>query len=121
MSPASKIVIAISACVISFAVGVFVGYYEAGGDPYAELLGDENDPLTCPSPGDVLNDEVFSAGCVDEGSTTVRFLSKWDCDDGRMLLSEDRMYGFTGETIVASEDTSRDPAYAEAYRECVGS
>ncbi len=111
-------VLAGSACVISFGIGVFVGYSEAGGDLYAAFLG--RDVASCPRPGDILTDKVLTHGCINPGATTVRFLPVWSCADGRKLLSEERMFGFSGARVVASEDTAKDPDYTEAYRECIG-
>jgi hypothetical protein len=117
MGRTPKVIVAVSACVICFGIGVFVGYSEAGGDLRAEFFGHDHAP--CPRPGDILTDKVLTEGCVDGGSNSVQFLPTWTCTDGRKLLSDDRMFGFSGKRIIASDDTSADPAYAKAYRECV--
>jgi hypothetical protein len=117
MGRTNKVIVAVSACVICFGGGVFFGYIEAGGDLRAEFLG--HDPAPCPGPGDILTDEVLTQGCLNRGSNSVQFLPTWTCTDGRKLLSDDRMFGFSGERIIASDDTSADPAYAKAYRTCI--
>lgn len=124
MNTTNKVIMAISATVISFSAGVFIGNAEGGGDPYAAFFGrndrTSNDRLPCPGPGDILTEDVLTQGCVEEGSATVRFLATWPCRDGRRLLSETRMYGFPGSPIIASDDTAADPDYAAAYSECLG-
>jgi len=117
MGRTNKVIVAVSACVICFGVGFFVGYSEADGDLRAGFLGP--DPTPCPRPGDLLTDKVLTQGCLDQGTHSVRFMPTWTCTDGRRLLSDDRMFGFSGERIIASDDTSSDPAYAKAYRECI--
>ena len=119
MGRTHKVIVAVSACVICFGVGVFVGFSEAGGDLRAEFFG--QDHARCPRPGEILTDRVLTEGCIDSGSDSVEFLPTWTCRDGRKLLSDERMFGFSGERIRASDDTSADPAYAKAYRECVPS
>jgi hypothetical protein len=119
MGRANKVVVAVSACVICFGIGFFVGYSEAGGDLRDQFLGRDLPP--CPRPGDMLTDNVLAQGCRSSGSDSVQFLPTWTCTDGRKLLSDDRMFGFSGERIIASDDTADDPAYAKAYRECIPS
>ena len=113
MGRTNRVIVAVSACAICFGIGVFLGYSEAGGDLRAEFFG--HDPAPCPRPGDMLTDQVLTEGCVDRGSKSVQFLPTWTCTDGRKLLSEDRMFGFSGERIMTSDDTSADPAYARAH------
>jgi len=117
MGPTHRVIVAVSACVICFAVGVSVGFSEAGGDLRAAFFGQNHAP--CPRPGDILTDKVLTQGCLDSGSGSVEFLPTWTCTDGRKLLSDERMFGFSGERIKASDDTSADPAYAKAYRDCI--
>src|SRR5215475_4966728 len=118
MHKAHKVVIAASSAVILLCLGAVVGYAQAGGDLVAAFRGASRP--TCPGPGVILTADVLAHGCTDPATSQLRLLPSWPCSDGRRLLGENRLYGFTGTAAVASTDTALDPGYAHAYQQCLG-
>ncbi|MET8150183.1 hypothetical protein ACIBSW_24180 [Actinoplanes sp. NPDC049668] len=76
-------------------------------------------------PGKVVDEGKAQAGCAGPGGQ-VRYVSAFECTDGRRLYQVDATtgasagYGFGGKSYVASADSAKDAKYGQAYRSCIG-
>lgn len=66
--------------------------------------------------GAVLSADVIRGGCLDADGV-IRAGSFFECEDDRVLLGDDELWGFSDSPLVATE-AAGDPAYADAVEEC---